>query len=70
MLTQITQILKDMNPQASLTLALIAGILAFAVVQCFKYLFRHLNIRKAGWPPAHCDADGDQVEQDDDDSDD
>lgn len=20
---------------------------------------RHLNIRKAGWPPPHCDADGD-----------
>jgi len=22
-------------------------------------LMRHLNIRNAGWPPAHCDADGD-----------
>lgn len=22
-------------------------------------LMRHLNIRKAGWPPTHCDADGD-----------
>lgn len=22
-------------------------------------LMRHLNIRKAGWPPAHLDADGD-----------
>lgn len=65
MSNQITQILKDMTPEASLTLALIAGILAFAVVQCFKYLFRHLNIRKAGWPPAHLDADGDQVEPDD-----
>ena len=21
-------------------------------------LMRHLNIRKAGWPPPHCDADG------------
>ena len=23
---------------------------------------RHLNIRKQGWPPPHCDADGDAVE--------
>lgn len=22
-------------------------------------LMRHLNIRKHGWPPEHCDADGD-----------
>ena len=22
-------------------------------------LMRHLNIRRAGWPPPHCDADGD-----------
>ena len=25
---------------------------------------RHMNIRKHGWPPAHCDADGD-FKQDD-----
>lgn len=22
-------------------------------------IIRHLNIRSKGWPPAHCDADGD-----------
>jgi len=26
---------------------------------CVVRLLRHLNIRKAGWPPPHCDADGD-----------
>lgn len=26
---------------------------------------RHANIRYQGWPPAHCDADGDPVESDD-----
>lgn len=25
-------------------------------------LMRHLNIRKHGWPPPHCDADGDFAE--------
>lgn len=25
---------------------------------------RHMNIRKHGWPPVHCDADGDAVESD------
>ena len=24
----------------------------------FRAFFRHLNIRRAGWPPAHCDAGG------------
>jgi hypothetical protein len=24
-----------------------------------KYIIRGFNIRKQGWPPEHCDADGD-----------
>lgn len=24
---------------------------------------RHLNVRNHGWPPPHCDADGDPVEK-------
>lgn len=27
--------------------------------RCWNRLMRHLNIRNAGWPPAHLDADGD-----------
>jgi len=26
---------------------------------CINRPLRHMNIRKHGWPPAHCDADGD-----------
>ncbi|MCA9458470.1 MAG: hypothetical protein KC587_17515 [Nitrospira sp.] len=37
--------------------------LAFMVLE-FLYLFiRHLNIRRHGWPPPHCDADGDFNEE-------
>lgn len=44
-------------------------VLAFCVIAIivhnlccvFKAFIRHLNIRKAGWPPAYLDADGDQV---------
>lgn len=25
----------------------------------WKSVIRHLNIRQHGWPPPHCDADGD-----------
>uniref|UniRef100_A0AAU6W1U8 Uncharacterized protein n=1 Tax=Pseudomonas phage Touem01 TaxID=3138548 RepID=A0AAU6W1U8_9VIRU len=27
--------------------------------RCWNRLVRHLNIRRAGWPPVHLDADGD-----------
>lgn len=27
--------------------------------RCWNRLMRHLNIRRAGWPPAHLGADGD-----------
>lgn len=29
------------------------------VFKCWNRTMRHLNIRKQGWPPPHCDADGD-----------
>ena len=38
---------------------LIAYMLIGLVWKAYKQTIRHLNIRKAGWPPAHCDADGD-----------
>lgn len=41
----------------------LAFFLACLLVSCFKFLInrplRHMNIRKHGWPPSHCDADGD-----------
>lgn len=46
---------------------LLAMLLSLCVVP-FNFMFRlwnrfmrHLNIRRAGWPPPHCDADGDPV---------
>lgn len=39
-------------------LILLAGV-ANAFTICFNRFFRHWNIRKHGYPPAHCDADGD-----------
>lgn len=37
------------------------------VFRMWNRFMRHLNIRAQGWPPAHCDADGDfkDVKQDD-----
>jgi hypothetical protein len=44
------------NPITVLLLAYIAYRLVFL---CWNRLMRHLNVRRAGWPPAHLDADGD-----------
>lgn len=44
------------SPILAFLLAWLATGLAF---RCWNRLLRHLNIRKAGWPPAHLDADGD-----------
>jgi hypothetical protein len=30
---------------------------------CWNRFWRHLNINKHGYPPAHCDADGDFVKE-------
>lgn len=40
------------------TAILISIILDF-IFRCWNRTFRHMNIRKHGYPPAHCDADGD-----------
>lgn len=33
---------------------------------CINRPLRHMNIRKHGWPPEHCDADGDFINKDED----
>ena len=35
------------------------GSVLFTMRFCWNRLLRHLNVRKAGWPPVHLDADGD-----------
>jgi len=44
------------SPYLTFFLALILGQ---CVVSMVKYPLRCLNIKKHGWPPPHCDADGD-----------
>lgn len=34
-------------------------MLTVTPLKMWKSVVRHLNIRKAGWPPPHLDADGD-----------
>lgn len=36
----------------------ITYITAKMVKRCWLLLMRHLSIRAHGWPPPHCDADG------------
>lgn len=47
---------------ALIVLAIIQVVFAF----CINRPLRHANIRKHGWPPAHCDADGDFKDKDKD----
>ena len=45
-----------------LTIALgIVSVVMSTVDYAIKCFCRTLNIRKHGWPPAHCDADGEIV---------
>jgi len=43
---------------------LLVLIIATAVKFIINRLLRHMNIRKHGWPPEHCDADGDLKDTD------
>ena len=48
------------NPWLTFFLALIALAALEAVMRfCINRPLRAMNIRKHGWPPEHCDADGD-----------
>jgi hypothetical protein len=41
--------------------ALMALWLLSEVFYAWRLLLRHISIWKHGWPPAHCDADGELV---------
>lgn len=43
----------------------IVTLLIELVCRCFKATVRALAIRKAGWPPEHCDADGNFKKEED-----
>ena len=47
-------------------LLLVGHILAMCVQGVFRLgnrVLRSVNIRKHGWPPPHCDADGDAIDE-------
>jgi hypothetical protein len=52
-----------MSDSPRLTFFLTLTVL-YSLMHGYRLTMRALNIRKHGWPPAHCDADGDQVESD------
>jgi hypothetical protein len=37
----------------------IAAVLVLMISDIVRNIIRHRNIAVKGWPPAHCDADGD-----------
>lgn len=51
----VWQYLHD-APWFALAMALLASL---TITMPIRYFFRHLNIRRNGWPPPHLDADGD-----------
>lgn len=44
---------------------IVLGLPLQFMIVIFNRFFRHWNIRKHGYPPAHCDADGDFKKTDD-----
>lgn len=44
--------------------AFVSYVLIRSAFQVVNRIIRHLNIRAHGWPPAHCDADGDFLKTD------
>ena len=55
------------SPYLFFFMACFFGLLALTLVEVLFFrlpnrFIRAFNIRKHGWPPAHCDADGDSVE--------
>lgn len=40
---------------------IILSIVLNSILFIWNRFFRHFNIRKHGYPPSHCDADGDLI---------
>ena len=46
--------------------AILLGMVLNSILFIYNRAFRHYNIRKHGYPPAHCDADGDFKQKEED----
>lgn len=53
------QVISESPYLATLVILVVVGSVMLTIRFCWNRLLRHLNIRKAGWPPSHLDADGD-----------
>lgn len=42
---------------------LLVALVMTCAVTCWRLTVRAINIKHHGWPPAHCDADGDFKEE-------
>lgn len=52
------------SPYLTFFLTLVAaGAVKFFLAMAINRPLRHMNIRKHGWPPEHCDADGDFIQK-------
>lgn len=51
--------LLDVLARSPWLTALVVYAAIRSVFLAWNRLLRHLNIKAHGWPPAHCDADGD-----------
>ena len=51
-------IYQFMSDSPFLTFFLLWVILS-SLTSSIKRVLRHMDIKKNGWPPAHCDSDGD-----------
>jgi hypothetical protein len=62
-MTDLLKFASD-NPWLTFFLAVLAAeVIIRVVVNLPNRILRHWNIRKHGYPPPHCDADGDFKEQ-------
>lgn len=58
-MTNIYQFMSD-SPWLSFFIGIFVVVpICLAPFRLLNRLFRHLNVRARGWPPAHLDADGD-----------
>lgn len=48
----------DARPAITIILSILVFIVFILIVQLPNIILRHLNIRKYGYPPPHCDVDG------------
>ena len=46
-----------------LGVTILLGMVLNFILSMYNRTFRHFNIRKHSYPPAHCDADGDFKQQ-------